>query len=279
MAAYREHISVSGLLGLGYGLTATLAFDYLPVQGMLAGCLTAVGGMIPDLDSDRGRPVRELFGVVGAVAPLLLVNPFSRFLGGQPDPEVVMLFIVVMYLLIKYGGASLVSRLSVHRGMFHSIPALGIAAELVYLSYPNPLVRVKLLMAGGMAIGILSHLLLDELYSIQIKNMRIRLKKSAGTALKMVGERFIPNVFTYSLWATLSYAVLLDAGWLEQNVPRTSAGELSSTREQAEGEDPLSEDYQLGAPDSAWPSEALVPVETNRQDITVESLESGTISR
>lgn len=216
MANYREHITVSSLLGLGYGLGAVMAFRFTPLQGVLAACFTGVAGMLPDLDSDNGRPVREMFGLLGAVAPLLLVNRVVAALGLPGDPETIMLVIVALYVLIRYGGAALVSRLSVHRGMFHSLPALIIAAEAVYLAYPGPRPEVRLLMAGGVALGFLSHLLLDELHSVHVKDRRLQLKRSSGTALKWSGDRIIPNAFSYTLMLTLAYAVLLEAGWFDQ---------------------------------------------------------------
>lgn len=128
------------------------------------------------------------------------------------DTETVMILLVVMYLGIRYGLAWLVSTFSVHRGMFHSIPAMLIAAEITYLGYPSELTTVKLLMAGGVAVGFFSHLLLDEMYSVQLNGVRVRFKKSWGTAIKLVGERMAPNVITYAILLTLTYAMLSDAG-------------------------------------------------------------------
>ena len=54
MAGYREHISVSGLLGVTVGVGATYGFGFTPIQGAIAGCLTGVAGMLPDLDSASG---------------------------------------------------------------------------------------------------------------------------------------------------------------------------------------------------------------------------------
>jgi hypothetical protein len=60
MAGYRTHVSVSGLLGIAYGAAAAYFFGtmFTPVQGALAGVLTWVAGMLPDVDSDSGKPVR-----------------------------------------------------------------------------------------------------------------------------------------------------------------------------------------------------------------------------
>ncbi|REJ86013.1 MAG: metal-dependent hydrolase [Planctomycetota bacterium] len=212
MAAYREHISVSGMLGAGVALVSTLGFGYTPVQGLLAGWLTAIGGILPDLDSESGRPVREIFGLTASVAPLLLIGRILKWTGLQGDPETVMVLFLAMYLLIKYGLASLIGTFSVHRGMFHSIPALIIAGEITYLFYPGEQVSAKLLMAGSVGIGFLSHLVLDEVYSVQWSGVRIRLKKSAGSAMKLFGDNFGSNAAAYTLLILCSLAMLSDAG-------------------------------------------------------------------
>lgn len=219
MAAYREHITVSTMLGVGYGLGATFALSFTPAQGALAAWLTALGGMLPDLDSESGRPVREMFGLVAAIAPLALVGRVIGWLGLSNSTETVMLLIVIMYLAIRYGGAALVGAVSVHRGMFHSLPALAIAAEATYLLYPSELTTVKLLMACGTATGFFSHLMLDEMYSVQWAGVRLKLKKSAGSAIKMFGKPFVPNVVTYSILMVLTYAMLVDAGLIQPKEP------------------------------------------------------------
>lgn len=208
MAGYREHISVSGLLGVGYGAGATLALGFSPTQGMLSAVLTWVAGMLPDVDAEGGKPIRELFAVVAVIGPLMLMRSFDDF-GG--DSERAMLMAMGLYGAIRYGGAALLSRLSVHRGMFHSIPALIIAAELTFLCYRHSDLSVRLLMAGAVAVGFFSHLTLDEMYSVQWDGTRVKLKRSAGTAMKFVGKRFVPNAICYGLLMFLSYAVLVKA--------------------------------------------------------------------
>ncbi|MBL4885104.1 MAG: hypothetical protein JKY95_11290 [Planctomycetaceae bacterium] len=85
MAAFREHITVSGMLGLGYGLTAHIAYGFSPIESALAGFLTGFGGMLPDLDSQTSRPVRELFGLLGAVCPLLVLGEVLELLHMPPS--------------------------------------------------------------------------------------------------------------------------------------------------------------------------------------------------
>lgn len=212
MAAYREHVSVSALLGCAVGAGSWLFLGFSPIQGMLAGWFTAIGGILPDLDSESGRPVREMFGLTASIAPLLLLGRALYYTGLSNTPETVMFLFLAMYLLIKYGLSMFVGAVSVHRGMFHSIPALLIAAEGTYLAFPSNSVKVKLLMGSGVAIGFLSHLLLDEFYSVQWSGVRVTLKKSAGSAIKFFGPRFGANAVAYMLLVGLTIITLAEAG-------------------------------------------------------------------
>ncbi len=215
MAGYRTHISVSGALGIAYGSAAAYFFQgtFTPVQGALAGVLTWVAGMLPDVDSDSGKPVREVFSLLAAVTPFAMMGHLLEWGGNH---EGAMLLAVCVYAAIRYGGSALLSRLSVHRGMFHSIPAMLIAAELAFLGYKSDSNLIKLLMAGGVAIGFFSHLLLDEIYAVEWSGVRIRLNKFAGSAIKLAGNRHIPNVFTYSLLMVMTYAALVQSGLVQE---------------------------------------------------------------
>ncbi len=216
MAAFREHITFSTLIGAGYGVVASTVLGFSPTQGILAAALTGMAGMLPDVDLGTGRPSREIFGVLAAIAPMFLVHHVIRYLKLPYDAETILLTLIALYFIIRYGVARLINRLSVHRGMFHSIPAMFIAADIAYLGYPGPNIRSKILIATGVAVGFLSHLILDEIYSVEWNGVAVRLKKSAGSALKIAGPRFVPNVFTFALFCTANFAVLSQMGVLDR---------------------------------------------------------------
>lgn len=230
MAGYREHISVSGLLGLAYGCAAVFMLGFSVVQASIAGVLTWIAGMLPDLDSESGRPIQELSGLTAAIAPMILMQHVHD-LGMNSDRA--MLCGILTYAAVRYGGAWLLGKLTVHRGMFHSIPALLIAAELTYLSYHSDEVRVRILMGVGVGIGFLSHLVLDEMYSVQWSGSKIKLAKSAGSALKFFGPEALPNGIAFGLMIFLSYATLVDTEFVRDpgKVPApeivTTTSELS----------------------------------------------------
>ncbi len=208
MAGYREHVTVSGLLGVAYASAAMFMFGYSLIQACIAAVLTWISGMLPDLDSESGKPIRELFGVVAAIAPLMLMQHVNA-MGVNGDRA--MLFSLISYGVVRYGGAFLLAKLTVHRGMFHSIPALLIAAELTFLAYHTDDFRVRMLMAVGVGLGFLSHLMLDEMYSVQWDGAKVKLAKSSGSAMKFWGNEALPNGVAMGLLLCLSYATLVEA--------------------------------------------------------------------
>lgn len=209
MAGYRTHITVSGVLGVGYGTSSVLLVGFTPVQGALAGILTWLSGMLPDLDSQTGRPVREVFSLLAAFAPFAMMGHLTAWANG--NLETATLLAVLLYVAIRYGGQALLNHVAVHRGMFHSIPAMMIAAEIAFLAFRTDSLPVKCLMAGGVAVGFFSHLALDEMYAVQWSGVTVRLNKFAGSAVKFFGTRFLPNFITYSLLIVLTYASLVQA--------------------------------------------------------------------
>ena len=57
MAAFREHVTFSTVLGVGFAV-GLKALGWEPGPALLAGGLCGLAGMFPDLDSDSGKPVR-----------------------------------------------------------------------------------------------------------------------------------------------------------------------------------------------------------------------------
>jgi hypothetical protein len=203
VASFRGHITTSTLLGIAYGAAGVAydPFDWGAV--LLAGGLTALGGMLPDLDSDSGVPVREMSGLAGAAAPLLMLRRV-RSLGLSAEQEVAVL--AGVYLLVRYGVAELFKRCTVHRGMFHSVPAMFIVGLIVFLLFQDADSLVRVYLAGGVMLGFLSHLVLDELCAVDLRGLRPRLNRFAGSALKLSSASWVATLFTYVLLFALGWA-------------------------------------------------------------------------
>ena len=174
---------------------------------VLAAALTTVGGLLPDLDSDSGVPVRELFGTAAAVVPLFA---YQHFLRQGYTTEQTLVLMAGLYVLIRYGLSGAFKRWTVHRGMFHSIPALLISGLATFLLYGSPSPDLRLFLAGGVMLGFLSHLVLDELYSVDFMGVRIRLNKYAGSAVKLMSRSWPATLVCYAILAGLLYLAWLD---------------------------------------------------------------------
>lgn len=204
MASYHGHLMLSSVLGTAWGAFAAwhLHLDWAPV--FLGAGLTALGGLLPDLDSDSGVPVRELFGVAAAIVPLFVLRRLWR--RGVPIDE--MLVIAgFAYVFIRYVVAALFKRLTVHRGMFHSLPAMLIAGLIIFLLDKGSEMTARLFLAGGVMIGFLSHLVLDELCSVDFNGLKVKLNKYAGSALKLTSPSWVATATCYAILAGLSFLV------------------------------------------------------------------------
>jgi hypothetical protein len=200
MASYRVHLGTSALLGVGVAAVSIWQLGLGWGPACLAGGLTALGGMLPDLDSDSGVPQRELFGLSAAAAAFLVLRPLEEH-GYSLEQRAVLAGGV--YLFVRYGVRALFERVTVHRGMFHSIPALLIAGLAVFLLDHGPNLLARVVLAGGVMLGFLSHLLLDELWAIDLMGFRVRLNRYAGSALKFFSSSWSATLITYLLLAAL----------------------------------------------------------------------------
>lgn len=203
MAGFRMHISVSTICGVAYGTAAYKLLGHTGETSLLAAGVTAVSGMLPDLDSDNGVPVRELSAFAAASIPMLAV---PRLPQTGMSMEGVYATVGLAYFIIRFGGAWLVRYLAVHRGMFHSVPAMLIAGLSVYLAYGSPVQSIRLLLAAGAMIGFFSHLLLDEIYSVDFNGVRIKLNSFAGSAIKFVSPSFLATAICYLILGSLLWA-------------------------------------------------------------------------
>ncbi len=218
MAGFKAHITTSTVLGFAYGGAGLYllrdASGEVPVATCVLGAgLCSVAGMLPDLDSDTGIPLRETVAFTAAVVPMLLIDRFSHL---GLSHESMVLAGALIYLLIRFGFFKLLMKFTVHRGMFHSLPAAVVSAELAFLLCSCEESSLRWFKAIAVFVGYTSHLLLDEFNSIQWTGGRWRLKKSFGTATKIWGTNTYANISTYAKVAILGFIAFRDPIWMEQ---------------------------------------------------------------
>ena len=192
MADFKTHITTSTVVGVGFG---ALGYSQgMPLEScILAGGLCSVAGILPDLDSDSGIPYRESVAFVSAFVPLLLIQRFQHLGWAR---ETIVLAAALIYIAIRFGVAEVFRRYTVHRGMWHSLPAAASVALLTFLITEDQNLLLRAFWAGAALTGFVTHLVLDEIYSVDFRG--VRLKKSFGTALKVWTSHGIwPNVSTY----------------------------------------------------------------------------------
>lgn len=213
MAGFTTHVTTSTVLGIGYGAGAYYFYGVpLPTAG-LAAALCSASGMLPDLDSDSGRPLREMITFTASVVPMLLIHRFEAW--GMSHDAIAFAGIAV-YCLVRFGMAAVLKRLTVHRGMFHSLPAALIAGELAFLLCESDTLEIRYFKAGAVLLGFMSHLILDEIWSVQFRWGMVRLKSSSGTAVKLWGDALGPNLATYALVGILTFLAVNDPIWMNR---------------------------------------------------------------
>lgn len=205
MADFKTHITVSTGLGIAYGALGFWQHELPLGNCVIAGAMCSLAGMFPDLDSDSGVPIRELKLFTSAVIPMLLMERFQRM--GMNHSSMVLAG-GLAYFFIRFVVFQMFRQYTKHRGMWHSIPAAFIAAIVAFLLSSNPDIGIRLYQAWAVLLGFLSHLVLDELYAVDLNGRR--LKKSFGTALKFWGSSPWANYSTYVKLAVVGLLAVND---------------------------------------------------------------------
>jgi len=164
------------------------------------------------LDSDSGIPLRETSMFVAAIAPMLMIDRF-RDLG--LSHESMALAAMLVYIAIRFIAVEFFKRYTVHRGMWHSIPAAFSAGLVAYLVMPCPSESIRVYKSMAVVLGFVVHLCMDEIWSIDFSR-GLRLKKSFGTALKFYSTSTLANVSVYAKLVLLIYFAWGDHGIVDR---------------------------------------------------------------
>lgn len=206
MAGFQTHITVSSLTGVAYGLWGWQS-GAPPETCLLAGGLCSVSGMLPDLDSDSGKPVQEMSAFAAAVVPMLMLERFENFGWSR---EMMVVAGAAIYGAVRFGAAEVFKRYTVHRGMWHSIPACLACGLLAFLIVGGQDLAIRLFKSGAVSLGFFSHLLIDELWSLSLRSGKLNIKRSFGTALKFFGNDRLPNLGLYGTVIALAMLAVGD---------------------------------------------------------------------
>lgn len=196
MANFATHIGV-GTVACGMLATLTLAADVVAPENLVAVTLAGVlGSVLPDIDLKDSRAGRAMFAGLAAFFSFAVLFTFAE----KFSIAELWLLSGGTFLFFRYVVHAIFHRMSYHRGIYHSVLAGVLFAFLTAIVYRYLLGRhegVAWLAGGFMFIGYMVHLVLDEIYSVDV--MGTRIKRSFGTALKFYDGRRIDHSIAMAL--------------------------------------------------------------------------------
>jgi len=186
MANFRTHLAVgtiaSGLLA-SFTTAAAVVTTNEVITLTIAG---ALGSVLPDIDLQRSRSSRIIFFFLALFLSFCFLFSFSF---QYSILEMWGLWLVI-FVGIGFFGQYLFHKFAKHRGVFHSVIAglfFAFVTAFVFYNIFNANSVVSWLGGTFMLFGYIVHLALDEVYSVDFDDTRV--KRSFGTALKLVETR------------------------------------------------------------------------------------------
>lgn len=182
LAGFRKHIEVASI-GSAVLATSILAASIVsPKEAMILWLGGTLGGILPDVDSDKSTSLNLVFGLLSFLLLCLVLSQFSARLSTLG----IWVMMIVTYVILNRIVRPVFEYFTVHRGVFHSLLSavfflFGItAAAHIVLGLSH---FMSWMLGSFVFLGFIIHLILDELYSVDLSNVRI--KRSFGSALKL----------------------------------------------------------------------------------------------
>lgn len=186
MANFKQHL-VFAAIGTGVLTTPLLGANLIrPLEALTLWIAGTFGGILPDIDSDNATVLELLFGLLCLLAVGLTLAHAPR----QLSTTEICLLIGTVYGAIFFGARRVFAQFTVHRGIFHSLLAACFFGVLMAVFARHILAfsaTLSWLCGFFLLLGFVLHLLLDEIYSVDFMNQRV--KRSFGTALKLTDYR------------------------------------------------------------------------------------------
>lgn len=182
MANFRTHLGVASVGGAAVAQAGWQAGQWGGWQSLVVAILVAFGGILPDIDADQSQAIRLIFNLLAVVAVVLAVLVLQH----RVTPAYLFAACGGIYLGVRYLAGAIFARFTVHRGLWHSLLAAsisGLSTAAISFSLLDQPERLAWIHGLAMTLGFVIHLMLDELYSVDLTGARF--KRSFGTALKL----------------------------------------------------------------------------------------------
>lgn len=208
MANFSTHITVAAA---GAGLLSVLCLQVglaEPREALLLALLGTIGGILPDIDLEHAYPSRIMFSLFGIMVAFMVV--FAR----ENELSIVELWGIGLttFAVIRFPVWMIFHQYTTHRGSIHSLVAAVLFMFLTIAFAHHVLGKIPFmawLFGLFVFLGFVLHLLLDEIYSVDFMNTRI--KKSFGTALKILDWKSREKSTALVVATILAWAVVPDS--------------------------------------------------------------------
>ena len=184
MANFNTHLA-GGALVSGVFASATLSVGLVSISEATTLWLIGVlGGIMPDADSDHSHAVTAIFTGLAVLASFLVAHQFSHLALAY-----IWLAMLVTFIFIRFSVLWFFKTQTVHRGAFHSLLAaisLGLVCSCMSFYLFEAGANYAWGMGAMLSLGYLTHLILDEIYSVDLMGMNI--KRSFGSAIKPIDK-------------------------------------------------------------------------------------------
>ncbi len=198
MAEFKTHLTGGIVSATGFSLFGFLSSALTLTQATAVFIIGTFAGLLPDLDSDSGKPLAFIFQLLSLILPAMFFYRATEFTGSSL--EFLICYFTLAYLFVKYVICAAIKKLTVHRGIMHSVPFAALCGSLGYLLFNSSGQKMAFISGLALFTGCLIHLVLDELNSFTVKYRFIPvLKNSSGTALKLTSRSLSATIFMYSI--------------------------------------------------------------------------------
>jgi len=207
MANFKTHLFVasgaSGVAAIACMKAGLVSSGETPVLLVLG----ALGGLLPDIDSDHSVPIRISFNLLAFALAFVVM---FWFVGLYTVLELVAIWVGV-FVAVRYIVLECFINFTTHRGAIHSLLAAvffalcTVSLSIHLFSLAN---AISWVYGAFVGFGFIVHLLLDELFSVDLLNRR--LKGSFGTAFKVISLKYwratvLLSIATAAVLSTVNY--------------------------------------------------------------------------
>ena len=213
MSDFKTHI-YGGIL-TGATVSGAHAF-FLPgvldhVQLGAVCLMSIIGGVLPDLDSDTGKPLSILFGLLALIIPAVMLKPVSQY--HDLSPEFLICYFAVGYFMINYVARGFIKKITIHRGIMHSVPFVLLCGICAFFLFSPSGENMALAVGFAVSAGGITHLLMDEVHSLSWSWWGgVRRNKATGSAFKFTSSSILCTVLIYGVLMVSSIYMLKTMG-------------------------------------------------------------------